>query len=536
MGKDDGQEVDNPLPSKISSTSDKGDMADMSRDNGCGASTKGKGRAGDENDRKSTSDSHLLSLPPELIDSILFLLSPLDLAAVSSTCRYLYKMATGDIFWRKLVQDNVPGVTVKDPYPCASFRELYIAHELRWFLPKYKIWFCNHELTGKLLVARYDPRTGNIEAYQLVAVSGPPTIYPWPDDEDILVQQFNPKVKLHLDRPIVRLPVHHRWSEGHDGHSGLSIARIPLHNEGNWYAGSIEDDEDAEGRDRESRDILPPPTANRFSAKMPMNVAGFQDTVYTNFLFARRIADPRLGGRTRFPFSEEPGAGLWPPWNIPARQRVSIHHRGRPASRAEVSDQAFHIDMGINYPVWDLNLQPLGDQLITYATLDPELYTPTERFPYRGIWVGDYSAHGCEFLLIHQEDNPNDDFDPDAIIKHDDETAEEFAKRKWEKTVYRGRLEAIKLTGDPNVPRGEHSFIADDLGEDGYVGVIDEEPFNGARVVSSRGHIAEHGFVRDNWLTAQLILISPNRIAQHWLEWGHFSFYERVDIDKFTGI
>lgn len=40
----------------------------------------------------------------------------------------------------------------------------------------------------------------------------------------------------------------------------------------------------------------------------------------------------------------------------------------------------------------------------------------------------------------------------------------------------------------------------------------------------------------DNWLTAQLILISPNRIAQHWLEWGHFSFYERVDIDKFTGI
>jgi hypothetical protein len=156
--------------------------------------------------------------------------------------------------------------------------------------------------------------------------------------------------------------------------------------------------------------------------------------------------------------------------------------------------------MGINYPVWDLNLLPLGDHLITYATLDPELYTPTARFPYRGIWVGDYSAHGCEFLLIHQEDNPIDDFDPDAITKQTDETDEEFAKRKWEETVYRGRLEAIKLTGDPNVPRGEHSFMADDLGEEGYLGVIDEEPFSGARVVSSRGHIAEHGFVRGRCL------------------------------------
>jgi hypothetical protein len=412
-------------------------------------------------------------------------------------------------------------------------------------------------MTGKLLVARYDPRTGNIEAYQLVAVSGPPTVYSWPYDDEIMVQHFSPKVKLHLDRPIVRLPVHHRVSEGDQGHSGLSITRIPSRTDGTWF--SIEDDEDAEEMQSEGRDILPPTTANRFSAKVPMNVASFQDTVYSNFLLARRAVNPRLEGRTRFLFSEEPGPGLWPPWNIPARQRVSIHHRGRPTSRAEVSDQAFHIEIGINYPVWDINLLPLGDHLITYATLDPELYTPTERFPYRGIWVGDYSAHGCEFLLIHQEDNSNDDFDADAIIKEDDETDEEFAERKWEETVYRGRLEAIKLTGDPNVPRGEYSFMADDLGEDGFVGIIDEEPFHGARVVSSQGHIAEHGFVRgrlmlllaqlpshwdtcgltgctDKWLVTQLILISPNRIAQHWLDWGHFSFYERVDIDKFTSI
>lgn len=57
-------------------------------------------------------------------------------------------------------------------------------------------------------------------------------------------------------------------------------------------------------------------------------------------------------------------------------------------------------------------------------------------------------------------------------------------------------LEAIKLTGDPNVPRGEYTFVADDLGPKGFVGVAADEPFVGARVVHSQGHIAGTGFVR----------------------------------------
>jgi hypothetical protein len=47
----------------------------------------------------------------------------------------------------------------------------------------------------------------------------------------------------------------------------------------------------------------------------------------------------------------------------------------------------------------------MGEEVSTYATLDPKLYTPTEEKPFRGIWVGDYSGHGCEFLLMNQPDN-----------------------------------------------------------------------------------------------------------------------------------
>jgi len=57
-----------------------------------------------------------------------------------------------------------------------------------------------------------------------------------------------------------------------------------------------------------------------------------------------------------------------------------------------------------------------------------------------------------------------------------------------------GRIEAIKLTGDMNIPRGEYSFIAPDIGHGGFVRVADEEIFKGARIVRSAGHLAQRGF------------------------------------------
>jgi hypothetical protein len=38
----------------------------------------------------------------------------------------------------------------------------------------------------------------------------------------------------------------------------------------------------------------------------------------------------------------------------------------------------------------------------------------------------------------------------------------------------------------------------------------------------------------DKYLETQLILISPDRLAQYWVEFGHISFYERINIDEFV--
>jgi hypothetical protein len=151
-------------------------------------------------------------------------------------------------------------------------------------------------------------------------------------------------------------------------------------------------------------------------------------------------------------------------------------------------------------------LTTVGEEIATYATLGPALYTPTPTKPFRGIWVGDYGGHGCEFLWINQPDDDDDLLDTttsldDNIPRPENESDEDYAARKRDAAIYRGSLKAVKLTGDPNVPRGEVTFVADDLGDGGFVRVAREEPFEGVRVVRSRGHVAHNGFVNGEYLS-----------------------------------
>ena len=52
-------------------------------------------------------------------------------------------------------------------------------------------------------------------------------------------------------------------------------------------------------------------------------------------------------------------------------------------------------------------------------------------------------------------------------------------------------------------------------------------------LTSPRWKTHELTFPADKYIESQLIMISPNRLAQYWVGFGHISFYERVNIDVF---
>lgn len=239
---------------------------------------------------------------------------------------------------------------------------------------------------------------------------------------------------------------------------------------------------------------------------------GGSDPRFSNFLLTKPMTDFRFNDyNLLFPYGY-----VWPPPAISARHRLTgkpagIHHfsstigsimgqRGGsrskeelPLRRSEISDQTFQIRQWMEMGPPHIGIH-LGEEIVSYSTLDPILYTPTAEKPWRGIWVGDYSGHGCEFLLINQPDGADEARTPLVRGEGGTETEEAFQERFLRERVHRGRLEAIKLTGDPNVPRGEYTFVSDDLGENGFVGVAQEPPFRGTRVVKSKGHIAATGF------------------------------------------
>ncbi|KAI0410126.1 hypothetical protein F4802DRAFT_15456 [Xylaria palmicola] len=451
-----------------------------------------------------------LELPTELVDNIYSFLTPLEFVRLSLVCRKLFEHSTNDRHWQHQVLANLPGNKIKSPYPCKTWRELFIAHSQYWFLTKHKLWFCDRSLTGQMVIARYDGRRGCIEGYQLLATRSRDGSEPWVADPSVHIHHFEPNVKLHLDKPILQF----------NTDSLENLMRISLSSP-------------------DSR-IRP---ARRFFPEHPMRYSHGGDPRFSTFGLAKPLDN---GDLSRYMDMGFPYGLVWPPPAIPAAHRVLGHPadftwgpthdlitspRWRPFSRSEVSDLTFRIRqwMELGPPTVGFHI---GEEIVTYSTIDPFLYTPTPERPWRGIWVGDYSVHGCEFLLINQPDVDEEGYD-EPLVKLEGESEAEFHSRFLSQKVYRGRLEAIKLTGDPNVPRGEYTFLAPDLGEGGFITNAQSPPFHGARIVKSQGHIAQVGFTSDEYIESQLILISHNRLAQHWVDFGHISFFERVDIDQF---
>lgn len=498
----------------------------------------------------------LLELPAELIHHILTFLPRLDLASIAQTCRVLLAQSLDDQIWQPIVNSNL-STPITDPRPCSSFRDLYVAHHPHWFLPRQKIWFADNEPSGKLLVVRYDPIKGHIIGHQVVASRGVHTLEFWEKDPEVIIHSFNPKIQLGLDQAVLKLEVGSPRTE--DAGSSYPSDR--------GYASS-----------------------SLYSKEILMDTF-VQAGLYGSFMLSRALPEAAISSAT----------AVWPPLHIPADARTRNASRDaynssghRPTKLAEVSEHTFRLRkwveytgrraspslmsftspnglsaaLGISGPYFNSRSGPgmsirMPEDITTYASLPERCYTPTQKKPWRGIWCGDYSGHGCEFLVLLQPDKEDERPLPEGMdwlrqwfrggrrdsassdssytsavedlhveVREDwnaeargsmregifeaqptstasSSTAQvingfrkvtdvphergiQQVEEEQEEDVYSGRIEAVKLTGDPNIPRGEYTFIAPDIGE--TLRVADEEIFRGARVVRSAGHIAGRGF------------------------------------------
>lgn len=284
---------------------------------------------------------------------------------------------------------------------------------------------------------------------------------------------------------------------------------------------------------------------------------------YSSFMLCRRLPEVAISEGTK----------VWPPQRFPAmcRTRNASHDRfnsigHKPTKLRDVSKSTFRLRKWVEYrrsnpSLLSAQLGPPGNQgvataatlvsgpdffpsflgdtirmpedVTTYGTLPEWCFQPTPQKPWQGVWCGDYSGHGCEFILIQQPDKDNErplprgmdwlrrwfagdrqwndvenevDMEnrdlspwdssttPDALPSFGTSTNVRGSPNQESANTISGRLEAIKLTGDANVPRGEYTFIAPEVGDSGMVRVAEEEPFKGVRVVRSAGHIAHRGF------------------------------------------
>lgn len=245
---------------------------------------------------------------------------------------------------------------------------------------------------------------------------------------------------------------------------------------------------------------------------------------------------------------------VWPPLTVPSVHRTRndqspsgfTQSGHKPSLLNQLSTSTFRLRKWMQFATQSIRFNMrIGENISTWATLPQECYTPTRQKPWQGIWCGDYAGHGCEFLVVMQPDNPrplperaewallaaereesvssegswttaptdaahSDDEDApmETVDDLEDSVAtlqQSYHERASESrgqgdarhdgdAVYQGRIEAVKLTGDPNIPRGEYTFIAPDIGPSGLLRVASEEIFQGARIVRSVGHIAATGF------------------------------------------
>ena len=389
---------------------------------------------------------HLLTLPPEVISEIINHLDPCDLSSIARTCQQLCRESGDDRVWLRQIQRFLPAFDPKADPLKPSLKTIYAAFHPYWFLPQHRIWFSDRSPGGSLVVIRYDHRTQYIETYDVEGRNRSDHIgRPWDQDPVVLIAAFEPWIRVITANPVFQIE-----------------SKVQRHT-------TLRNGE----------------TRNRIISERVLPVSGQNGSFQSALALCKPLPAAAQG----------PMTALWPVATIPARQRVrnasssDFTDGHRPQRLHESSDTTFRLRSWYNGSLATLATLRY-QQLSTYSTLDPAVYTPTPLKPWRGIWIGDYSTHGPEFVLVHQPDHGASMTDiPKPWVQS------EAGKTGEKIDPWSGMMTAVKLTGDANIPAGQATWSAEDIGAAGLIRVVhQQQDFHGAHMVKGTGQIAHSGF------------------------------------------
>ncbi|KAF3004372.1 hypothetical protein E8E13_009884 [Curvularia kusanoi] len=502
--------------------------------------------------------SPLLALPAEIIQHILSFLPPSDLLTVSLVNQALNEHSQQDTLWQPFVQEQVSGRAVPKPRNM-TWKQLFQQHHPYWFLVKNKLWFADIAHTGKLLIARYDHRINAIEAYALVAERKHPVMQIWEWNPEAIIHTFQPKVQLDMVSPVIRLnensyeriyggrlqheihmDVHHEAPLASAGiHSKLMLTR-PWPRDITTASTPVWPPLILPSAHRTRNDTSPSNfrhTASKPARMHELSTSTFRIRKWMEFASRPNGVSMRIGEdittyatlpeECYTPTDRKPWQGIWcGDYAGHGCEFLLITQPDKPRPLPERAE-------------WAMRARERGGSVSSAGSWST---APTEA-------ESSSSSEGDDYLFETADDLEDSvatlqgvetasDYDllspPDSPTARLMENAPDVQEQGDD--PYHGRIEAIKLTGDPNIPRGEYTFIAPDIGPNGLIRVATEDMFKGARIVKSVGHIAARGFREDTYMTSQLILISHDRLAQYWETFGHVSFYQRVNIDDFLKV
>lgn len=186
---------------------------------------------------------------------------------------------------------------------------------------------------------------------------------------------------------------------------------------------------------------------------------------------------------------------IWPSINVPAKERIIVQQIDALSKLGNGFDEFSNNLLVLSRPLLSRAMYELRGGLVSqqkiprhnelFYRLPQHLPSPAGFEEHSGLFMGDYSSHGPELLYLYY---------PTPTSLH-----------------------AVKITGDPNVPRGEISWVIDDLTSP--VRICTEREWPGARAYKGRGQISNHGFRSPTWIETEVILyLARSQVVPHTLQ------------------